>query len=427
MPDTPRTPDHAAPASPAEAASATPSPAVPQAEPAEQDAQAAVPRPREPGPDAPTVFHTPVDVPAGDAAPRPARGPARPATAWAPRPVPGGMPATTAPPGRFGPGRPGTRPGRPGPLPGRPPGPGAVRPGAPPMPPRPVQRPLVPPAAAAPAAVAAPDDDAVTTATPAPAKAAELTLNKVVAGAGAAATSAVVGSYLGATGTVVAAALGSVVSMVGASVYQRSLDRTRDTVKAKIRLPGGDTVEVDGPVQVPAQRTAADVAAPTELLVAPATPPADRTTAAPAVSPVTSASRRPWVAMALGVVLAFAIGMLAVTGVEWVKGSPLSSSDTDRGTSVGRVLGGGGDSTSTEPAPTEEQSSDDDSSGSDATRSAEPTADPRSESARPPGFSATPEPSATTTRPAPSSTSTAPSAAPSTTAVAPLLDAPQGG
>ena len=44
----------------------------------------------------------------------------------------------------------------------------------------------------------------------APAKGMDLTVNKVLAGAGAAVTSAVLGSYFGATGTVAGAALGSV-------------------------------------------------------------------------------------------------------------------------------------------------------------------------------------------------------------------------
>src|SRR5215213_4633715 len=71
-----------------------------------------------------------------------------------------------------------------------------------------------------------------------------LTVNKVIAGAGAAATSAAVGSYFGAAETVLGAALGSVVSMIATTIYQDSLDRTHDTVKARIKLPGGRTVDV---------------------------------------------------------------------------------------------------------------------------------------------------------------------------------------
>ena len=74
----------------------------------------------------------------------------------------------------------------------------------------------------------------------------DLTVNKVIAGAGAAATSAVAGSFFGAAGTVLGAALGSVVSIIATTIYQHSLDRTRDTVKARIKLPGGRTVDVAG-------------------------------------------------------------------------------------------------------------------------------------------------------------------------------------
>ena len=72
----------------------------------------------------------------------------------------------------------------------------------------------------------------------------DLTVNKVIAGAGAAATSAVVGSFFGAAGTVLGAALGSVVSMIATTIYQHSLDRTRDTAKARIKLPCGRTIDV---------------------------------------------------------------------------------------------------------------------------------------------------------------------------------------
>ena len=79
----------------------------------------------------------------------------------------------------------------------------------------------------------------------------DLTVNKVIAAAGAAATSAVLGSFFGAMGTIGGAAIGSVVSMLTTSIFEHSLDRTRDTVKAASKLPGGRTVQVEGPVEVP--------------------------------------------------------------------------------------------------------------------------------------------------------------------------------
>ena len=70
-----------------------------------------------------------------------------------------------------------------------------------------------------------------------------LTVIEVIAGAGAAATAAVVGSAFGADGTVVGAAIGAVVSAVAAAAYERSLDRTRQVVVARVRRPGDATTQ----------------------------------------------------------------------------------------------------------------------------------------------------------------------------------------
>jgi hypothetical protein len=162
-----------------------------------------------------------------------------------------------------------------------------------------------------------------------------LTVSKVIAGAGAAATSAVAGSIFGADGTVVGAAVGSVVSAVTAAAYERSLDRTRTVVVSKVRLPGGRTAEVsqiipadaaatrvldpDATQEIPVQRRAAGIRSTTE--VAPV-PPARRT-------------RLPLLIGATALI--FLVGLLAVTGVELLAGGPVLSSQ--QGTSVGRVLG----------------------------------------------------------------------------------------
>jgi hypothetical protein len=162
-----------------------------------------------------------------------------------------------------------------------------------------------------------------------------LTVSKVIAGAGAAATSAVAGSIFGADGTVVGAAVGSVVSAVTAAAYERSLDRTRTVVVSKVRLPGGQTAEVtqiippdaaatrvldpDATQEIPVQRRAAGIRSTTEI--APV-PPARRT-------------RLPLLIGATALI--FLVGLLAVTGVELLAGGPVLSSQ--QGTSVGRVLG----------------------------------------------------------------------------------------
>ena len=195
---------------------------------------------------------------------------------------------------------------------------------------------------AAPAAAAAVSGATTVAAAPEPTKR-DLTVNKVVAGAGAAATSAVLGSYFGAMGTVGGAALGSVFSAVVTWLYQHSLDKTRDTVKARVKLPGGRTVKVASTTEVPAPRAAGD-GSTTRVFVTPGDQATEVISAVPAVDAGAPKSRRRLLVMTGFTVAVFAIGMLAITGLELVKGSPLntSSSSTSQrpgGTSLGSVLG----------------------------------------------------------------------------------------
>jgi hypothetical protein len=173
-----------------------------------------------------------------------------------------------------------------------------------------------------------------------PAKKPELTFGKVAVAAGAAATSAVAGSYLGAAGTVAGAAIGAVVTTVATNLYQRSLDKTRETVLQVVKPGKGDTTVLAEPVDplatIPLQRTGE--------LVEPVLP---------------AVSRRPWFTRkriwvtGLTTVIAFVVGLLVITGVEWAKGSPISGGDS--GTSVGRVVTGGSGA-SEEPTSTESPS-----------------------------------------------------------------------
>jgi hypothetical protein len=153
-------------------------------------------------------------------------------------------------------------------------------------------------------------------------EASDLSVNKVLAGAGAAATSAILGSYFGVAGTVTGAAVGSVASTLTTTLYQRSLDRTRDTLVARIRLTSG-------------RPTAVADAQTTELTVPmPRVSPEAETTQLQ-VEPAIRRPRRAWL-LAGVTVLVFVLGLLAVTGIEWAKGSTLSTGQP--GTSVGRVL-----------------------------------------------------------------------------------------
>jgi hypothetical protein len=116
-----------------------------------------------------------------------------------------------------------------------------------------------------------------------------------------------------------------VVSAVAAAAYERSLDRTRQAVSSRVRLPSGRTAEVtqllpaDLTQVIPAQQRAAGMR-PTSPIV-PVRPP--RRLRLPLLAGATA--------------LIFLVGLLAVTGVELLAGGPLLSSQ--HGTSVGRVLG----------------------------------------------------------------------------------------
>ena len=114
-----------------------------------------------------------------------------------------------------------------------------------------------------------------------PARKVDLTVNKVIAGAGAAATSAVLGSFFGALGTVAGAAIGAIASTMATSLYEHSLNRTQDTVAAlrSRRRASAAATEATVPMpRIPPAGTAQDDQ-PTELLR-----PADPATTGPGSS-----------------------------------------------------------------------------------------------------------------------------------------------
>jgi len=207
-----------------------------------------------------------------------------------------------------------------------------------------------------------------------------LTVSKIVAGAGAAATTAVVGSVFGADGTVVGAAVGSVVSAVAAAAYERSLDQTTKVVVARVRpRPGQDpeATQVMDPELIAAEVTQ----------VIPAQRPAGDRPTTGSIAPAVPARRRRWPLFAGAAVLIFAVGLLLVTGLELVTGGPVLSSNQG-GTSVGTLLkdGGGSRSASTTEEATPSASPSDTAA---PTESASPSATKRSGAdARPSGRSA---------------------------------------
>lgn len=180
----------------------------------------------------------------------------------------------------------------------------------------------------------------------------DLTINKVLAGAGAAATSAVLGSYFGAAGTVAGAALGSVASTLSTSLYQHTLDHSRERIVRRIRP--SDEPET---VVLPAPRF-----------------PVDGDTVRLEVEPDVRAgmSRRRIAIYVSATVLVFALALLAVTGLELVKGSSLTTGQ--EGTSVGRVIKG------EQPAQQEDEKSEDTETTSAPSSSAKPSSTPTSDS-----------------------------------------------
>lgn len=228
-------------------------------------------------------------------------------------------------------------------------------------------------------------------------------ISQVLAGALAAVTAALVGSTMGIAGTVVGAGLASVISTLGGAVYLRSIQRTREsvrTVHAKVvGRSGGATVLVsrDAPETAPgeeveAETEPADQAGSAERGVSDDRPPTGR--------------RRRWPALVVTTIAAFALGMVAITGVEWLRGEPLSGGS---GTTFGSIVaphqssGDPADQTTTDPTTTP------------TTTSTEPTttAPPTSTTTTPPSESST-----TTTTTTPPVTTTTEAAAPEASAPA---------
>jgi hypothetical protein len=76
----------------------------------------------------------------------------------------------------------------------------------------------------------------------------ELSVTKLIAGAGATVTATVAASYFGVGGTLIGAGAVSVLSTAGATVYQHFLDRGKAQIAAKIPARvGGGTVDDDPP------------------------------------------------------------------------------------------------------------------------------------------------------------------------------------
>ncbi len=174
---------------------------------------------------------------------------------------------------------------------------------------------------------------------------------QIAAGALAAVTAAFLGSQLNVAGTIAGAAVASIVSTIGSALYQSSIERTRESVR-RVGSKAWVVKPVDG-----------GTAARAESEITPDQPETEVDTEDE--KPET----RRWPKIAAGALLVFVLGMLAVTGVEWVRGAPLSGGG--EGTSLGVVVGKPTERQQEAPAPPAPSTSD--ASGTPSTTTAPPS------------------------------------------------------
>lgn len=161
---------------------------------------------------------------------------------------------------------------------------------------------------------------------------------QVLATALAALTGAFLASKLGVYGTVAGAGVFSFMTTVGSELYLRSLDRTR---QAALRTKEAALART---ARMPAAKQAAEPVEQAPDLPAPATP----DTPNGQDQPPAPSRRLQWSLVVTLTVAAFALGMLAVTGIEAVTGKTLSGDD---GKTVGKVLTGKQNGGQTAPKP----------------------------------------------------------------------------
>jgi hypothetical protein len=224
--------------------------------------------------------------------------------------------------------------------------------------------------------------------------------SQVLAGALAAVTAALIGSTMGVAGTVVGAGLASVISTVGGTLYLRSIQRTKEsvrTVRAKVvGRSGGTTVLVsaEDPSDDPAEKPAE---------------PGDEVEAEPGTStddrPPAEKRRLRWAVLAVTTLAAFALGMVAVTGVEWLRGESLSG---DGSTTFGSIVAPHHDSGTTEDPTDSTTSTTTPSPASTTTTDPTTSTAPTTTSTTPPSDSSTT--TGTTTPPVTTTTTDVPEA-----------------
>lgn len=167
---------------------------------------------------------------------------------------------------------------------------------------------------------------------------------RVLGGALAAVSSAVLLSTLGVIGTIVGAALGSIVVSVATSLYARGLARSRERMaqaqEAALRRVGVAQAEVRRARRRPARgATDAHLERANQNLAEAH----DELTTDPEPNLLTRLRQLPWRHVVLGTALTFVVALAAITVFELIAGRPVASytggTDRDHGTSIGGVDG----------------------------------------------------------------------------------------
>jgi hypothetical protein len=172
--------------------------------------------------------------------------------------------------------------------------------------------------------------------------------SQVLAGALAAITAAVLGSTMGVAGTVIGAGLASAVTTVGGALYMRSIQRTKDSVRTVrdmvVARAGGTSVTLveerleKDPAKEADKDTdkAADEAAEGDAArLAEGTGLETRTEIVEGEPAPPDRGKLRWPALIAASVLAFLVGMMVITGVEAIRGEPLSGGN---GTTIGDIV-----------------------------------------------------------------------------------------
>jgi hypothetical protein len=225
---------------------------------------------------------------------------------------------------------------------------------------------------------------------------------EVAVGAGAAVITAFATSYFGTAGTLTGAALASVVGTVSTSLLRSSADRSSEKLRettARLRETHSATTPRPTDIRPVESGTDRTDLHGTPLLGAPDPAPAEH-------EPTRGRVRRQWVVLGVSVVIAFAVALVAITGIESAAGKPLAGltgKQAGGGTTVGRVTGTDtGSSGATTPASPTPTTSGSPSPSETGTPSGSPTGEPSvTEPSSAPSMT-TPAPSATQPAPAPS-------------------------